>query len=69
MLSVNGGGEEVSKCREWNDDLEPFGLRYAVWRLFLLQWFISFVRQGSVSILYDYIDTVRNSAYTLGVER
>ena len=67
-MSINGG-EEVRKCREWNDDLKPFGLRYAVWRLFLLQWFISFARQGQVSILYDYIDTVRNSAYTLGVER
>jgi len=63
------GGEEVRKCREWNDCLKPFGLRYAVWRLFLLQRFIPFARQGSVSILYDYIDTVRNCAYTLGVER
>ena len=28
------GGEEVRKCRECNDHLKPFGLRYAVWRLF-----------------------------------
>lgn len=67
-MCVNGGGE-VRKCWEWNDDLKPFGLRYAVLRLFLLQRFISFTRQGNVSILDVYIDIVRKSAYSLGVER
>ena len=62
------GGEEVRKCREWNDDLKPFGLRYEVWRLFPLQRFISFVRQGNVSILYGDIDIVRSTAYIVGVE-
>ena len=64
-----GGGKEVRKCREWNDDFKPFGLRYAVWRLFLLQRLISFVRQGVVSKLYGGIDIVRKSAYSLGAER
>ena len=59
----------MGKDREWNDDLKPFGLCYAVWRLFLLQLFISFARPGSVSMRYDYIDNVRKSAYSLGVER
>ena len=63
------GGEEVRKFRELNVDLKPFGLRYAVWRLFLLQRLISFIRQGIVSKLYGDIDIVRNSAYNLGVER
>jgi hypothetical protein len=62
------GGEEVRKCREWNDCLKPFGLRYAVWRLFLLQRFIPFARQGNISILCGDIDIVRSTAYTLGVE-
>ena len=38
----------MRKCREWNDDLKPFGLRYAAWRLFLLERFIPFARQGNV---------------------
>ena len=59
----------MNKCREWNDDLKPFGLRYAAWRLFLLQRFIPFARQGNVSILYRDVDIVRNTAYTFGVER
>ena len=59
----------MRKCREWNDDLKPFGLRYAVWRLFLLQRFIPFAMQVNVSILYGDIDIVRNTAYTFGVER
>jgi len=29
------GGEEVRRCREWNDDLKPFGLRFAVGRFLL----------------------------------
>ena len=59
----------MNKCREWNDDLKPFGLRYAAWRLFLLQRFIHFARQGNVSILYRDVDIVRNAAYTFDVER
>lgn len=57
------------KDSDWIDDLKPPGLRYAVRRLFLLQRFISFVRQGNASILYGDIDIVRNSAYILSAAR